>query len=296
MSLRCLAGLALVMAAMPARAEPVELTYLPEVGSTRDYSVKVQGEVRVGESGAVPLDCSVPVRVHVAERVEDEPLTRLRMVLGKATVVLDGQRLPWRLGGAGYTAERDLRGRLVDVSSRAPAMAARTGDFAALFHDVRCGLVLPEEPVEVGDTWTVHIEDEPFIFEPQRAERRDRSVKGELVCELTDFRRVGEVPVAEIHLKLNLRTKSEAGAVTLRQEMDLALDARTGMVIRGEGDLSLALTAPSGTRTVFENLEVQIRRAVDEPREEEAPDSPEDTDGGDPEQAEMHARAAGTKQ
>lgn len=277
-TLWCVVPVALCGACWPVEArETVGLAYRPEVGQTREYGVAVQGDVRVQAGPPQRLDAEMTVRVRAMERVADPAVTRERVVLGPARVRLGGQLLPWTLGGEGYTAERDARGRLIAVPSRAPAMVPRTGDFVALLHDVGLGVVFPEGPVEVGDSWTVLIEDEPFIFEPQAQERQDRRVAGELRCTLTEHRLVAGVPVVGIEATLAAATESAAGRVSVEHTATLVVDVPTGTVLRGHGEMTLTMTSPEGSETVLEGVRISVRRIARAERQEEGTGTTEDT-------------------
>jgi len=251
-----------------AQDEGVALRYAPAADRTDQYKIRLDGTVRIGRSAKMPVEAEYYLSLRV-ESVDAEAATRtIRTLFGPGRVALNDKLLPWTLEGKAYATVRDSSGRVADVRSHAPVPDPRSGDFAALFHDLGFGTIMPPDPVHVGDTWDVDITEEPLIFEPTAEEKKDREVEGRFSARLADWRTVADLPVADVEFRNSLKASSAAGAVTSRCEMKTTLDGTDGWLLKAEGKFSMVIQPADGERTLFEDVTVITERVIEPPKAE----------------------------
>jgi len=254
-----------------AQDQEITLRYAPPADRTDQYKIHLDGSWRSGESAKVPFEAEYHLSLRV-ESVDAEAGTRtIRTLFGPGRVAVKGRLWPWTLEGKAYATVRDASNQIVDVRSHAPVPGPRSGDFAALFHDLGFGTIMPPDPVSVGDTWDVDITEEPLIFEPTADDKKDRKVEGRFSGKLVEWRTVADLPVATIEFRNSLKAASAAGTVTSRCEMKTTLDGTDGWLLKAEGRFSMVIQSPDGERTLFDDLAVTTERVIEAPAAETPP-------------------------
>ncbi len=262
----------LVLAAAPLTREGVAFHHAPETGSSRTVAFELEltlegGELEVTMDGnEVPsmylpklnLDMTDRQVVGITETFDEGAWLRRYDELtwvndGTMSMDMNGQtqEFPWSSEGETAFADRTVRFALED-GELARAFADEQGGETSLLDGLRADLglaeLLPEDPVEVGDTWTVDGAELEILFNPG----------GELHWELP-------AEMAE-HMLPEIESREHSGEleltlVKLGEDGEHAHCSVTGTLVRvttQPGDLSeVPVTDGDATDTVTETWEVE---------------------------------------
>jgi hypothetical protein len=265
--------------------EKVTLRYQPEVGAERDFIVQTKCRIDIeGRGLAIQLDrMGFSAIAKVTQRVIDSQPNRIEIETDSEVLQSDPEPAPdEEYPKAKNILIMDERHSLVAVEDAPGAPQEENTDVRDLVLQAMNGLVFPEEPVGVGDSWHV----QPEIQMPEQDGEPGAVVKMDVKSEVTDRVLEGDRWVMKMHTELQvpIQLPQASGNIGIHLLQEIYED--TGDIRYAYGYGRGSATPKLKVRAVkakLRDFEIHLRRvlpdgrllgSVDAPEEERIVDAP----------------------